>query len=93
MRRVEGGDGTYQPLRLEGEVDTADADVPEVDHRPLELVRGRHGDDLVIDIVQIAVCLHLHTVQSSALEGLRVDHAEVVLRGVLGAEYLFPMKV
>ena len=85
-----GGDGTHQPLRLEREVDTADADMPEVDHRPLELVRGRHGDDLVIDIVQIAVCLHLHAAQSSALEGLRVDHTEVVLRGVLGAEVLIP---
>ena len=64
--------------------------MPEVDHRPLELVRGRHSDDLVIDIVQIAVCLHLHTAQNSVLEGLRVDHAEVVLRGVLGAEVLIP---
>ena len=61
-----------------------------VDHRPLELVRGRHSDDLVIDIVQIAICLYLHTAQSSALEGPRVDHAEVVLRGVLGAEVLIP---
>ena len=67
---------------------TADPDMPQIDHRPLELVRRRHGDDLVVDLVAIGVEAGFEPPETGPGPLFRVGGPEVVLGGVFGFEAL-----
>ena len=67
-------------------VDAAYLHVPEVDHRPLELIGSGHGDNLVFDLVVIGVHTRIETAEMRRRPLLGVSQTDVVLGRVFRFE-------
>ena len=60
-----------------GRIHSADFDIPQIDHRPLELIGGGHGDNLVFDLVVIGVHTRIETAEMRRRPLLGVRQADV----------------
>ena len=67
-------------------VDAAYLHVPEVDHRPLELIGCGHGDDLVVHLIEITVHRYVQISQPVTTERFVVNDPHVVLGRKLGLQ-------